>query len=65
MEYLEGNIYDYLRDKFLQTLHIPVKVILVIDTLANLSGFTLLQMLLAKFGLQYLLNYLFWISLIF
>jgi hypothetical protein len=61
---IQDYIFDYLRDKFLNLINIPSKIVIVIDTILNLSGWSLIQMIMKKYGFGYLINYIFYLSLI-
>jgi len=57
-------IFDYLRTEFLKKLGIPLRIISAINTVANLSGWSIIQMVLEKFGYAKFINYVFWFSMI-
>jgi len=57
-------ILDYLRNQFLKRIGIPIRIITAINTVANLNGWTLLQMVLAKYGYAKFMSWLFWVSMV-
>jgi hypothetical protein len=57
-------IFDYLRNEFIKRLGLPLRIVSAINTVANLNGWTLLQMLLAKYGYAKFMSWLFWVSLV-
>ena len=61
---IQDYIFDYLRDKFLKLIDMPSKIVIIIDTVLNLSGWSLIQMIMKKYGFSYLINYIFYLSLI-
>jgi hypothetical protein len=61
---IQDYIFDYLRDKFLNLINIPTKIIIIIDTVMNLSGWGIIQMILKKYGFGYLINYIFYLSIL-
>lgn len=61
---IQDYIFEYLKNKFLKSLNVSNKIIKVINTVMSLDGFMILTLLLKKFGYAYLINWLFWLSLI-
>jgi hypothetical protein len=57
-------VVQHLVDTFLRTVGAPLQLIVVVDTIMNLSGWTVLQMVLAKYGIGFLTNYIFWLALL-
>jgi len=57
-------VVQHLVDTFLRTVGAPLRLIVVVDTIMNLSGWTVLQMVLAKYGIDFLTNYIFWLALL-
>ena len=64
LDYIQGNIHNYLVNKFMKKVGLPLRLISAVNTVMNLSGWSILQYILTKFGLAYLLNYLWWIVLL-
>ena len=49
---------------FLKKMHLPLKVIAMVDTVMNLSIWTIIDFILKQYGFLYLVKYVFWLSLI-
>jgi hypothetical protein len=43
---------------------IPIKIISAVDTIANLSGCTMIQIILQKLGFAKFISWVFWVSMI-
>jgi len=61
---IQDFIFDYLRDKFLKKLNIQSNLVIIIETVMNLSGWNIVEIILKKYGFSYLVNYIFYLSLI-
>lgn len=48
----------------MKKLGIPLRIISGINTVANLSGWSVVQMILAQFGYAKFVNWIFWFSVI-
>ena len=62
--WINDYVVQHLVDNFLRTINAPLQVIFYVDTIMNLSGWTVLQMVLAKYGIGFLTNYIFWFALL-
>ena len=43
---------------------VPLRIISAINTVANLSGWSVIQMILSKFGYAKFMNWVFWVAFI-
>lgn len=57
-------VMQYIVDSFLKRLGTPLKIIAVVDFVMNLSAYTVVELILNKYGLGYLVKYAFLISLL-
>jgi len=48
----------------MKKMKVPVRIIGAVDIIMNLSVLNIINVILAKYGFGYLLNYIFWISLV-
>ena len=64
IESVYDYIIDYLRTEFLKKLGIPLRIVSAINTVANLSGWSVVQMVLAQFGYAKFVNWVFWFSML-
>jgi hypothetical protein len=64
VDYIHDTIFQYLLDKFMRHIKIPIKIITTVDFIMNISVFNLVQMILAKYGFAYFFEYVFWLSII-
>ena len=48
----------------MKRLGIPLRVVSAINTIANLNGWSILQMILAKFGYAKFVSFVFWFSVL-
>jgi len=55
---------EYLRDEFMKKIGIPLRVITSINTVMNLDGYSVIRMILTKFGYAKFVSWVFWVSLI-
>ena len=62
--FVNDYVIQHLVDAFLRTVGAPLRLIVFVDTIMNLSGWTVLQMVLAKYGIGFLTNYIFWLALL-
>tara|TARA_R110002126_G_scaffold63229_3_gene162126 strand:+ start:44 stop:283 length:240 start_codon:yes stop_codon:yes gene_type:complete len=64
VKWVNDYVVQRLVDNFLRTVKAPLQVIFYVDTIMNLSGWTVLQMVLTKYGFGFLANYIFWLALL-
>lgn len=58
-------VLDYLMNQFMKRVGVPLRVITAINTVANLSSWSVIQMILSKFGYAKFMNWVFWVAVIF
>ena len=67
-EKIQDYIFNYFRDKiknFAQkTLNVSSKIIVIIETLINLTVFDIIKIIIKKYGFGYLLKYVFYLSML-
>lgn len=57
-------ILDYFRDECLREFGMKQKYITTISTLINIDVYYIINLILKKYGFLYLLNWIWWISLL-
>lgn len=57
-------ILDYFRDECLREFGMKKKYITTISTLINIDVYYIINLILKKYGFLYLLNWIWWISLL-
>ena len=65
MDSIYDYIFDYLRNQFMKRMGISMRIISAINTVSNLSGWSILQMILTKFGYAKFVNWVFLFSILF
>jgi len=67
-EKIQDYICNYFRDKIIkfaeQTLNVSSKIIVIIETLINLTVFDIIKIIVNKYGFGYLLKYVFYLSML-
>jgi hypothetical protein len=63
IDYIKNYIYDYFKNKVIEKMNISKSIVTIINTVTNLSVFTIIEIILKKYGFAYLMNYIFWISI--
>jgi len=61
---IQDYILEYLKDKFLKYINASKNIIYIVNTIVSLDGFMIIKMLLKHYGLSYLVNWIFWLSLL-
>lgn len=64
VDYCKDYVINYMVDLFLRKTKMPVRVIVLVDTIINLSVYTIVEIILKRYGFLYLLKYVFWLSLL-
>lgn len=64
MNDIQDYILEYLKDKFLKYINASKNIIYIVNTIVSLDGFMIIKMLLKHYGLSYLANWIFWLSLL-
>lgn len=65
MDSIYDFICDYLRNEFMKKIGLPVRIISAINTIMNLDGYSIIQLILAHFGFAKFVSWVFWVSIIF
>jgi hypothetical protein len=55
---------QYLVDKFMRKIGVPLRIIAAVDVVMNLSAVTVIQAILTRYGLAHLAKWVFWLSLL-
>jgi hypothetical protein len=67
-EKIQDYIFNYFRDKIKnfaeKTLNVSSKIIVIIETLINLTVFDIIKIIIKKYGFGYLLKYVFYLSML-
>jgi len=64
MNDIQDYIFEYLKDKFLKYVNASKNIIYIVNTIVSLDGYMIIKMLLKHYGLSYLVNLIFWLSLL-
>jgi len=64
VNYCKDYVMQYLVDLFMRKTKMPVSVVVLVDTIMNVSVFTIVEIILKQYGFLYLLKYVFWLSLL-
>lgn len=64
MNDIQDYIFEYLKDKFLKYVNASKNIIYIVNTIVSLDGYMIIKMLLKHYGLSYLANLIFWLSLL-
>jgi len=57
-------VFDFLRNEFLKKINMSKNIIATISTIVNMDSYTVIGLILQKYGYGYLLKWVFWLSLI-
>ncbi len=57
-------VFDLLRNEFLKKINMSKNIIATISTIVNMDAYTVIGLILQKYGYGYLLKWVFWLSLI-
>jgi len=57
-------IFELLRNEFLKKINVSKNIITIITTIVNMDIYTVIGLILQKYGYGYLLKWVFWLSLI-
>jgi len=57
-------VFDFLRNEFLKKINMSKNIIATISTIVNMDAYTVIGLILQKYGYGYLLKWVFWLSLI-
>lgn len=57
-------VFDFLRNEFLKKMNISRNIIATISTIANMDAYTVICMILQKYGYAYVLKWVWWLALL-